>query len=45
MRNEVEVANVFNKIFVNMVVNMGITNNHNFLSNTDASDDPLEKII
>ena len=24
---------------------MGITNNHNFLSNTKTSDDPLEKII
>ena len=41
MRNEVEVVNVFKKVFIIM----GITNNHNFLSNTDASDDPLEKII
>ena len=24
---------------------MSMTNNHNFLSNTDTSDDPLEKII
>ena len=31
--------------FVNMIANVGITNNHNFLSNTDTSDDPLEKII
>ena len=28
-----------------MVPSMGITNNHNFLSNTDTSDDPLEKIV
>ena len=45
IRNEVKVANVFNKYFVNMVPSMGITNNHNFLSNTDTSDDPVEKII
>ena len=28
-----------------MVPSMGITNNHIFLSNTNPSDDPLEKII
>ena len=28
-----------------MVPSMGITNNHNFLSNRGTSDDPLEKII
>ena len=28
-----------------MVPDMGITNSHNFLSNTDTSDDPLEEII
>ena len=28
-----------------MVPSMSITNNHIFLSNTDTSDDPLEKII
>ena len=28
-----------------MVPSMGITNNHIFLSNTNTSDDPLEKII
>ena len=43
--NEVKVANVFNKYFVNMVPSMGITNNHSFLSNTNTSDDPLDKII
>ena len=32
-------------MFVNMVANMGISNNRNFLSNTDTLDDPLEKII
>ena len=47
IRNEVKVANFFNKYFVNMVPSMGITNNNNFLSTTDTSDtnDPLEKII
>ena len=28
-----------------MVPSMGITNNHIFLSNTNTSDDPLDKII
>ena len=45
IRNEVKVANVFNKSFVDMVPSMCITNNYNFLSNTDISDYPLEKII
>ena len=31
--------------FVNMVPNMGITNYHNFSSNTDTYDDHLENII
>ena len=44
IRNEVK-ADVFNKYFVNMVTSMGITNNHVFLSDTNTSDDPLEKII
>ena len=38
VRNEVEVANVFNTYFVDMVPNNVITNNHNFLSSTDTSD-------
>ena len=28
-----------------MIPSMSITNNHIFLSNTNASDDPLDKII
>ena len=28
-----------------MVPKMGITNNHNVLSSTDTSDDPLKQII
>ena len=28
-----------------MVLSMGITNTHIFLSNTNTSDDPLDKII
>ena len=35
----------FNKYFVNMVPSVGIINNHIFLSNTNTSADPLEKII
>ena len=38
IRSEVKVANVFNKYFVSM----GITNNQNYLSNTDTSDDLLK---
>ena len=45
IRSEVKVANVFNKYFVDMVPSMCITNNYNFLSNTDTSDYPLQKII
>ena len=41
-RNEVKVANVFNKYFVNIVPSMGITNNPIFFSNTNTSDDPLD---
>ena len=45
IRNEKEVANVFNKYFVNIVPNiMGTTNNHN-LSDLDTTSDPIEKII
>ena len=46
IRNEKEVANVFNKYFANIVPNiMGITNNHNLLSDLDTTNDPIEKII
>ena len=46
IRNEKEVANVFNKYFVNIVPNiMGITNNHNLLSDTDTTNVPIEKMI
>ena len=38
IRSEVKVPNVFNKYFVSM----GITNNQNYLSNTDTSDDLLK---
>ena len=44
--NEKEVANVFNKYFVNIVPNiMGITNNQNLLRDLDITSDPIEKII
>ena len=42
-KNEVKLGNVFNKYFVNMVYSMVITNNHNFLSNTETSDDLFRK--
>ena len=45
IRSEVKVADVFNKYFVDMVPSMCITNNYNFLSNTDTSDYPLQKIL
>ena len=39
-------TNVFNKHFVNIVPNiMGITKNHNLLSDIDTTNDPIEKII
>ena len=42
-KNEVKLGNVFNKYFVNMVYSMVITNNHNFLSNTETSEDLFRK--
>ena len=46
IRNEKEVANVFNKYFMNIVPNiMGITNNHNLLRDLDTTNDPIEKTI
>ena len=46
IRNEKEVANVCNKYFLNIVPNiMGITNNHNLLSDLDTPNDPIEKVI
>ena len=46
IRNEKEVANVFNKYFMNIVPNiMDIINNHNLLSDLDTTNDPIEKLI
>ena len=39
-----KLENVFHKFLMNMVPNMALTSNHNFSSNRDTSDDPLEKI-
>ena len=45
-RNEKEVANVFNKHFAIIVLNiMGITNNHNLFSDLDTTNDSIGKII
>ena len=44
IRNEKEVTNVFNKYFANIVPNIiGITNNHNLLSDLDTTNNPIEK--
>ena len=44
IRNEKEIANVFNKCFANIEPNiLGITNNHNLLSNLDTTNNPTEK--
>ena len=46
IRNEKEIANVFNKYFANIEPNIvGITNNHNHLSNFDKTNNPIEKKI
>ena len=41
---EENVAPIFDKYFVNVLPKVCITNNYNFLSNTDTSDDPLERL-
>ena len=40
---EKEVVNILYKWFVNMIRNFGVSNNHNFLTSTETSEDTAEK--
>ena len=42
IRNEKEIANVFNKYFANIVPNI-MGNNHNLLSDLDTTNDPIQQ--
>ena len=45
MRDEKEVANIFNEFFLNIVPNLGITTEHEFLNTTNISHNPIENAI
>ena len=45
VRNEQEVANIFNDFFVNIVPNLGINTEHDFLNTTYISHNPIENAI
>ena len=45
IKDEEEVANIFNNFFVNIVPNLGIKTQHEFLNTTDNSQDPIENAI
>ena len=45
VRNEKEVANIFNDFFVNIVPNLGINKEHDFLNTTNISHNPIENAI
>ena len=45
VRNEQEVANTFNDFFVNIVPNLGINTEHDFLNTTYISHNPIENAI
>ena len=45
IKNEEKVANIFNNFFVNIVPNLGIKTQHEFLNTTDNSKDPIENAI
>ena len=45
VRNEQEVANVFDDFFVNIVPNLGINTEHDFLNTTYISHNPIENAI
>ena len=45
LEDEEEVANIFNNFFVNVVPNLGIKTQHEFLKPTDKSQDPIENAI
>ena len=43
--NSKELAGIFNELFVNIIPNLGINTNHNFLINMENENDPIEKTI
>ena len=43
--NSKELAGIFNELFVNIIPNLGINTNHNFLINMENKNDPIEKTI
>ena len=45
VRNEQEVANIFNDFFVNIVPNLGINREHDFLNTTYISHNPIENAM
>ena len=45
VRNEKEVANIFNNFFVNIVPNLGINTEQDFLNTTNISYNPIENAI
>ena len=45
IRNEYKIANVFNTFFVNIVPNLGIEIDQQYLSNVSNISDPIEKAI
>ena len=45
IRNEYKVANIFNTSFVNIVPNLGIEIDQQYLSNVSNISDPVEKAI
>ena len=45
VKDEKEVANIVNDCFVNMVPNLGINTEHEFLNTTNISHNPIENAI
>ena len=43
INNDKELAEIFNKCFENIVPNLGINTNHNFLINTENENDAIQK--
>ena len=45
VREEKEVANIFNDFFVSTVPNLGINTEHDFLNTTNISHNPIENAV
>ena len=45
MKDKEDVANIFNNFFVNIVPNLGIKTEHEFINTTDNSQDLIENAI